>query len=160
MARLSARTNAQSEPGGAAELTVMVAVHHRPGSSTQDHQRSCTMRQPQSGDTLLCHMALTPEAYQRLGLETDLIAAWEDGLRTDTKPGPYEVVVLRCPSRRRVGVGDLVFHTKARGLRLGRPPFSDRPSPAATVKVPLDCLPNRWHPTALRPVKRMLVRIL
>lgn len=48
------------------------------------------MTQPQGGDTVLCHMARTPEAHQRLGLEVDHIAAWEDGLRTDTAPGSYE----------------------------------------------------------------------
>ncbi len=47
------------------------------------------MRQPQ-GDTLLCHMARTPEAYRRLGLDVDHIAVWEDGLRTETGPGSYE----------------------------------------------------------------------
>jgi hypothetical protein len=35
-------------------------------------------------------MARTPEAYQRLGLRADTIAAWEDGQRTDTAPGSYE----------------------------------------------------------------------
>jgi hypothetical protein len=35
-------------------------------------------------------MADTPEDYQRLGLRADSIAAWEDGLRTDTAPGSYE----------------------------------------------------------------------
>jgi predicted secreted hydrolase len=35
-------------------------------------------------------MADTAEAYRRLGLERDSVAAWEDGLRTDTKPGSYE----------------------------------------------------------------------
>jgi hypothetical protein len=48
------------------------------------------LKQPQGGDSVLCHMARTPEAYQRLGLEVDHIAAWEDGLRTDTAPGSYE----------------------------------------------------------------------
>ncbi len=35
-------------------------------------------------------MADTTEAYQRLGLQTDLVEAWEDGLRTGTAPGCYE----------------------------------------------------------------------
>lgn len=48
------------------------------------------MEQPEGGDTTLCHMARGPEAYQRLGLKPDSIAAWEDGLRTDTAPGSYE----------------------------------------------------------------------
>jgi hypothetical protein len=48
------------------------------------------MEQPQGGDTPLCHMARTPEAYRRLGLRPDLIAPWEDGRRTDTAPGSYE----------------------------------------------------------------------
>jgi hypothetical protein len=47
------------------------------------------MNQPR-GDTHLCHMARTPEAYQRLGLDMDHVAAWEDGLRTETGPGSYE----------------------------------------------------------------------
>jgi hypothetical protein len=41
-------------------------------------------------DTLRCHMADTPEDYQRLGLKCGSVAIWEDALRTDTAPGSYE----------------------------------------------------------------------
>jgi hypothetical protein len=44
----------------------------------------------QLGATRPCHMARTPGDYERLGLAVDAIAAWEDGLRTDTEPGSYE----------------------------------------------------------------------
>ncbi len=48
------------------------------------------MRTPYRTDTALCRMADTPEAYQRLRLDPDSVAVWEDGLRTDTGPGSYE----------------------------------------------------------------------
>jgi hypothetical protein len=48
------------------------------------------VRTPNRTDTPLCRMADTPEAYQRLGLERHSVAAWEDGLRTNTGPGSYE----------------------------------------------------------------------
>jgi hypothetical protein len=31
-----------------------------------------------------------PDGFRRLGLDTETVAAWEDGVRTDTKPGSYE----------------------------------------------------------------------
>jgi hypothetical protein len=37
-----------------------------------------------------CRRADEPEDFQRIGLDTDSIAGWEDGLRTDTAPGSYE----------------------------------------------------------------------
>lgn len=48
------------------------------------------MQDTHHNDTPLCHMAVTPEEYQRLGLRQDRIEPWEDGLRTDTEPGSYE----------------------------------------------------------------------
>jgi hypothetical protein len=48
------------------------------------------MEESRHNDTLLCHMADTPEDYRRLGLHPGSIGAWEDGLRTDTAPGSYE----------------------------------------------------------------------
>ena len=49
------------------------------------------MRTPdQDNNTRLCRMADEREDFQRLGLDTESVAAWEDGLRTDAAPGSYE----------------------------------------------------------------------
>jgi CrtC N-terminal lipocalin domain len=37
-----------------------------------------------------CRLAATPEDFEHLNLTGASIALWEDGLRTDTKPGSYE----------------------------------------------------------------------
>jgi len=37
-----------------------------------------------------CRLATAPEDFERLHLDGASIAPWEDGLRTDTKPGSYE----------------------------------------------------------------------
>jgi hypothetical protein len=52
------------------------------------------MEESRHNDTLLCHMADTPEDYRRLGLHPGSIGAWEDGLRTDTAPGSYEWALM------------------------------------------------------------------
>jgi len=41
-------------------------------------------------NTALCRLADRPEDFQRLGLRADGVAAWEDGLRTNSAPGSYE----------------------------------------------------------------------
>jgi hypothetical protein len=42
------------------------------------------------GNTSLCRVADRPEDFERLGLRSDAVEAWEDGLRTDSAPGRYE----------------------------------------------------------------------
>src|SRR6202161_4573420 len=44
----------------------------------------------QDNNTRRCRLADEPGDYRRLGLDAESVAAWEDGLRTDTGPGSYE----------------------------------------------------------------------
>ncbi len=48
------------------------------------------MQHAQEINAPLCHMAVASEEYQTLRLQRDRIEPWEDGLRTDTRPGSYE----------------------------------------------------------------------
>jgi hypothetical protein len=41
-------------------------------------------------NSALCRIADRPEDFERLGVRADGVAAWEDGLRTDSVPGSYE----------------------------------------------------------------------
>jgi hypothetical protein len=55
-------------------------------STQSDMQRN----EMTSRATALCRLADRPDDFQRLALRPDAVAAWEDGLRTDTAPGSYE----------------------------------------------------------------------